>query len=526
MLRDQNQLDEAVARCRQALELNPNFAEARGNLGAILARQERFDEAVVQYRTALRLKPDFAEARNNLGMALLRQGQSDAAWACFRQAVETQSSYAVAHSNALLAMQYLPGVTPTELAAAHREFDARHAAPLRSAWRSHANVRDPGRRLRLGFVSADFAIHPVGSFLIRVLENLDKDQSEIYCYSDRRNADSMTDRLRTATAKWRDVRALSDCQLADQIRADRIDILFDLSGHTANNRLLMFARKPAPVAITWIGYVATTGLASIDYLLADRYEVPTAVEPYIVERVLRMPDGYVCFDPPGDAPLVSALPSVRRGYVSFGCFNNPAKISPPVVDLWAKLLRRVSAARLVLKYRGLDDASVTRRFIEMFSERGIDSGRIDVRGCEGHADLLRDYEDVDIALDPFPYSGGVTTCEALWMGVPVVTCPGETFASRHSLSHLSNVGLTETIATDLAEYVELAAGLAADLPRLAKIRASLRPRMAASPLCDGPQFSRNLMKVLRQVWRDWCVSSHEPGGSNEPGTAPAPGQYT
>ncbi len=311
--------------------------------------------------------------------------------------------------------------------------------------------------MRVGFVSADFGIHPIGYFLVRVLENLDRGQVETTCYSNRGAPDDRTDRLRAAAAHWRHVSSLSHEQLAAQIRDDQIDILFDLSGHTGGHRLLTFARKPAPLAITWAGYVGTTGLAALDYLLADRYEVPVSAEPLYRERILRMPDGYVCYDPPHDAPPVSPLPALAQGHVTFGSFNNVGKITPDVVALWAKVLKRVSGSRLLLKSLGMNDSSVVGRLTAKFAEHGVAPSSLEFQGSSEHRELLAEYGRVDIGLDPFPYGGGLTTCESLWMGVPVITCPGETFASRHSFSHLSNVGLTETIAGDLETYVELAA---------------------------------------------------------------------
>jgi predicted O-linked N-acetylglucosamine transferase (SPINDLY family) len=403
-----------------------------------------------------------------------------------------------------LTLHYRAGVNLIELAEAHAEFDRRHGAPLRSSWKPHENSRTHDRPLRLGFLSSDFGQHPVGYFLIRVLENLEQCGGEIICYSDRIPQDELTSRFQTASTTWFNVAPLSDERLAQQIREDRIDILFDLAGHTARNRLLVFARKPAPIQITWIGYVGTTGLDAMDYIVADRHEIPAAAEKHYCEKVLRMPDGYVCYDPPGYAPPVSPLPAEKNGWVTFGCFNNPSKITAQVVETWAKILIRVPRSRVLLKYRGMNDSSVVDRFSEIFAVHGVDTDRLTFLGRSSHEELLREYRNIDIALDPFPYSGGLTTCEALWMGVPVITCPGETFASRHSLSHLSNVGLTETVARDLSEYVELASGLANDLPRLSKWRAELRERMSSSPLCDGPRFAGNLMDLLRDVWQEWC----------------------
>jgi predicted O-linked N-acetylglucosamine transferase (SPINDLY family) len=407
-------------------------------------------------------------------------------------------------------MQYQTGVTLRALAEEHAEFERRHTARLRSSWEPHHNPPDPQRRLRLGFLSPNFCTHPVGFFLIRVLEDLDRRQAETVCYSDTLAADAMTERFRTAATVWREVRGASHEQLVRQVREDGIDILFDLAGHTGGNRLLVFAQKPAPIQITWLGYVGTTGLTAMDYLLADRHEVPEAAESYYQERVLRMPAGYVCYAPPGYAPPVSRLPALQQEHVTFGSFSNPTKVTPQLIEVWSRILRRVVRARLVLKFRGMDDPWLVRRLGEMFASQGVDGARLGFLGSAGHAELFEQYHRVDVALDPFPYNGGLTTCEALWMGVPVVTCPGETFAGRHSLTHLSNVGLTETIARTLDEYVEVAVSLASDWPRLAALRAGLRERMTASPLCDGERFADNLMRVLRDVWQGWCY--REPAG--------------
>jgi protein O-GlcNAc transferase len=546
---NQGKLNDAIACCRRAVELKPNYADAHNNLGVALHEQGQLGEAVVSFcraikckpgyfvaynnlgnafkdlgqleeatacgRRALELMPDYVEAHNNLGNVLKDQGRADEAVACFRRALELKPDFAMAHSNLLFALQYCHGATPTALAEAHAEYDRRHAAPLKergpgcselpvypssliphpSSFISHPSPRP----LRLGFVSPDLGQHPVGYFLVRVLENLDPDEHATICYSDGSFSDNISQRLQAAASEWRNVRTMSDERLAEQIRVDRTDILFDLAGHTAHNRLLVFARRPAPIQITWAGYVGTTGLAAMDYLLADRYHVPIGAERHYREQVLRMPDGYICYDPPADAPAVNALPALDRGHVTFGCFNNPAKITSHVIGAWARILGRLPDSRLVLKFKGWNDPGVVRRYTEMFVAHGIDLGRLKFLGYSPHEELLAEYNRIDLALDPFPYCGGLTTCEALWMGVPVVTFPGETFAGRHSLSHLSNVGLTETIAQDLAEYEELAVSLAGDMPRLAALRAGLRERVVASPLCDGKRFANNLAAILRDA---------------------------
>jgi predicted O-linked N-acetylglucosamine transferase (SPINDLY family) len=499
-------LDEADRSYRRALELQPDHAECSYNRGILLKEQGRLDEAQACYLRALELKSDYVDAQTNLSNVWKGQGKLEEALAGYRRALELAPDAPGPLSNILLCTQYQAGVTPARLAELHAEWDRRHAAPLRSTWQPHAVSRDPQRALRLGFVSADLSGHPVGYFLIRTLEALGREACQAVCYYNSWQGDDVTQRFRAASAVWREVLGLSDAALAEQIRADGIDVLFDLAGHTAGTRILMFARKPAPIQITWIGYEGTTGLAAMDAIIADRHMIPPAAAGDYREEVLRMPDGYVCYDPPRGAAAVGPLPALAQGWVTFGSFSNPAKITPEVVALWASILNRVPRSRLVLKYRGLDDCGTGRRYAAMFAEQGIDRCRLDLRGASAFGAMLAEYGQVDVALDPFPFSGSATTCEALWMGVPVVTCPGETFASRHSLSHLSNIGFTETIARDRQEYVELAVGLARDLPRLAAIRAGLRQRMAASPLCDGPRFAGNLMALLRSRWQKWVAA--------------------
>jgi predicted O-linked N-acetylglucosamine transferase (SPINDLY family) len=508
----QGKLNEAVACFWRAVELKPDLCEAHKNLGSIFQSQGKLDEAVGCFRRVLELIPDSPEAHGRLGNALKEQGELDEAIACYRRALELRPDMAPVWDNLLFVLQYRASTNLTELAAAHAEYDRAVGAPFRNSWKRHENDRDAERSLRVGFVSPNLGLSPVGFFLIRAMENLGRiqceaGQCEVICYSDRKVKDRLTPRFEAAASIWREVSGLSDQEVDEQIRADRIDILIDLAGHTAGNRLLVFARKPAPIQVTWAGYAGTTGLEAMDYILADRYEIPPEAEGFYSERVLRMPDGYVCYEPPSFAREVTALPALSQGCVTFGSFNNPAKITSPIVEAWAAILDRVAGSRLVLKHQGMNYDSVATKLAREFSRSGVDPRRIECLGWSPHGLLMAEYARIDLALDTYPYSGGLTTCEALWMGVPVIACPGETFASRHSMSHLSNVGLTETIARDLDEYVELAVSLARDLPRLAALRAGLRDRMAASPLCDGKRFAENLMRILREIWREWCYQA-------------------
>jgi predicted O-linked N-acetylglucosamine transferase (SPINDLY family) len=539
--RQMGQPAAAAARYREALHRRPDFPDAWNNLGLAMANlgrpadaEECFRQASAQrpddpaalnhragalrdlgrlgaaeasLRRAVALRPDYPEAYHNLGIALRDQGRIEEALAAFRQAQALWPESVEAHSERLLTLQYQGGVTPDVLAAAHAEYQRRFAAPLRARWRPHANDRSPDRPLRLGFVSGDFGRHAVGVLAVRALEALARRACTVVCYSNRRKADDdLTARFRAASV-WRVVVGLSDEQLAEQVRADAIDVLIDLAGHTANNRLLAFAGKPAPVQATWLGYVGTTGLDAMDYLIADDQQVPPGADRDYRERVLRLAGGYACYDPPAGAPDPGPPPAATAGRVTFGCFNYPAKLSPPALAAFAAVLARVPGARLVLKYGGLDDPAVANRVRAVVAAAGADADRVELRGGTGHADHLAAYRDIDVALDPFPYSGGVTTCDALWMGVPVVTLPGPTFAGRHALSYLARVGLADELAArDADDYVARAASLASDPGRLADLRVALRDRVVRSPLCDGGRLADALLAAVREAWRTWVAS--------------------
>lgn len=501
-LRGLGRADEAEACYRRALELEPDHAEALVNLGNASRDRGEPTEAIDHFRRAIGLRPQYAEAHNNVGNAFRDRGELDEALACYRRALDLQPDYAVAHSNLLYALHYCPGITPEALAQAHAQYGLGHEPPRLDTLADREPTRMAGGRLRVGFVSPDLGRHPVGYFLVRVLEHLDRQQFETICYSDRLVNDDLTFRLVGASTGWLAVSGMNHQRLAEQIRADRIDILFDLAGHTANNRLPVFMRRPAPVQITWIGYEGTTGLETMDYLIADQVMVPPGSERHHRERVLRMPGSYLCYDPPADAPAVRPPPLLKNGFATFGSFNNPAKITPEVVAAWARVLRAVPNSRLILKYRGMGDSGVRARYLDLFAAHGIEDGRLDLLPWSTYAEYLEAYQLVDVALDPFPFSGSTITCEALWMGVPVITCPGETFASRHALGHLTTLGLTETIAGDLDDYVKKAVSLAGDPLWLASSRSSSRARMAASPLCDGKRFASHFAALIQDIARE------------------------
>ena len=497
------QLRDSVAACRRAVELQPTFAEAWTNLGNSWKDLGQSDAAIAAYRQALQLQPRLFEAWNNLGNVLKDTGQIDEAIVAYDRALEISPASASPAGNRCLAEHYLPGVTLERLQAVHDDWERRLGLALRATWQPFTNSRDPERPLRLGFISPDLGQHPVGYLLTRNLAAIDQREFPVYCYSHRKIQDPVAGKLESLATVWRNVWSLADQELAECIRGDEIDILFDLAGHTAGNRMTVLARKPAPVQASWIGYVGPSGLAATEYLIADRWLVSDAMLPRIRERVVRLPTVWASFELPYDAPPSAPSPALLAGQVIFGSFNNPAKLNPPVIAAWSQILRRVPNSRLLLKYRGLSEPGVQQRFRTLFAQQGIDPARVEFQGSSEFRQMLEIYNStIDIALDPFPFNGGTMSLIALWLGVPVITFPGDTLSGRQSYALLKTLGIDETIGSDEASYIERAVALASDLPRLAELRQRLRPAFAASPLCDGPRLAREFSDAIRELWRE------------------------
>jgi protein O-GlcNAc transferase len=512
---------EARAVLEAAVARHPHYAPALYNLARLLDDLGQMEAALALYRRARIADPGFEPAAFNAGDLELRSGDVAAAIACFDASLAQHPSDPAALSARLMAAQFEPGVSAASLAAQHALWEQRVGAALRPAAEPRTDPA-PGRRLRVGLVSADLHEHPVGYFLIRAVEARDPAAVEYVVYAGSAKDDAVARRFRRCARQWHDIAAWSDARLAEQVRRDRIDILIDLAGHTRDSRLTAFARRPAPIQLTWAGYVGTTGLAAMDGLIADRFQVPPEHEPHTIERVVRLPDGYVSYDPPAAAPDVTPLPAGADGALTFASFHKPTKINRPLAALWARVLAAEPGARILFAYGGYELAEVQGRIGGWFAAAGIGAERLLFEGRMSQAELLARYGRTDIALDSFPYSGGLTTLEALWMGVPVVTLPGQSFAGRHSFSHLSVVGLIETIAADADDYVAIIRRLGADRPRLAALRAGLRARLAASPLCDGPRFARGLEAALRDLWRERCALwLSRPAGPAAPASAPA-----
>jgi predicted O-linked N-acetylglucosamine transferase (SPINDLY family) len=497
-----DQLDEAEPILRRAVELDPKEPSAHANLGRLLRNRGRLDEAEQKFRSAIAVAPFNAQPWNMLGSCLREMGRVGEAIGAFQSALRAMPQFREAHSNLCYALHLEAGVTAGQILAEHREWARKFADPLREQIRGHANDRNPDRSLRVGYVSPDFRGHCQSLFTIPLFQKHDRSAVRVYCYSNVPEPDAMTAQIRYVVDEWRDISKLNDEQAADIIRADGIDLLVDLTLHMTGNRLPIFARRPAPVQMTWLGYPSTTGMSQIDYRISDPHldGWESAVESYS-EKTVRLPHTFWCYRPFEGMPEVNDLPASSASGVTFGCFNSFAKVNDPTLDLWAAVLSRVKGSSMVLRApAGSSRARVTERL----SKRGIRPERIQFVDRLPQRQYMQLYQRIDINLDTTPYTGHTTTLDSLWMGVPVVTISGETAVSRGSASILQNVGVSELIAKDTNQFADLATQLAGDLPRLSGLRRSLRERMKSSLLMNEQQFARDMEALYRLAWRSWC----------------------
>ncbi len=506
LLTDQRDLEAATAACRRAIEINPQYAEAHNNLGIALREQGHLDDAVVALRRALEIRPDVAEVFGNLGNVYWAQGGIESSIQAIRRSLELSPENAATHSSLLLCMGYDAGVSAAEILEESRRWDAAHAAPLAGRAQSPANDPDPGRRLRIGYVSPDFRQHPASYSIEPMLAAHDRCAVEVFCFAEVTRPDVVTARYRENADHWRSTVGMSNAQVAECVRRDRIDILVDLAGHTAGHRLLAFAERPAPVQVGHMaGLAQTTGMTAIDYLLSDRWLTPPEADGDFSENPWRLDRCYLSFEPDPAWPAISPLPARTRGHITFASFCHPTRISLPTVAMWSRALEAVPGSRLILKHGFYSDATVRSRTAAAFAAEGV-GDRVEIRGVErGWLAEMDVYGEVDIALDCAPRNGGTTTFIALWMGLPVVASGGSTASARMGHSYLSAVGLEEGIARDAAEFPTVASRLAADLDHLAELRAGMRQRLGASPLLDHAGLARAIEDAYRGMWRKWCA---------------------
>ena len=494
-------LAEAEQACRQAIALKPGYADAHNNLGQVLRKTGRAEDAVVSHLRANAVRPNDAATFDALGAAYTELGNQAEAIASYRRSVALKPSASV-HSNLLYTLHNDPGVTPEQLFAEHLEWARLHETPLKAHWQPRANSRDPHRRLRVGYVSADFRRHPTPRFVEPLLARHDRDAFEVFCYSDVRQPDEVTARLTGLADVWRDTSRLDAAALAGLVRDDRIDLLVDLTGHTAGNRLPAFALKPAPVQVSCIGYVDTTGLAAMDYRITDALaDPPGRSDRLSTERLVRLPGCAWCCRPEDGGLAVGPPPMARTGRITFGCLNRAIKITPPMLALWSQILSRVPGSTLLLSAGGGEAANPALR--ARAESCGVPPGCLRLADRVPHGPYLARYHEIDVALDTFPFTGVTTTCDALWMGVPVVTLAGDRQSSRIGASLLTAAGLGDFIASTPEQYVELAVALACDMARLAELRAGLRGRLQASPVCDELAFCRHVEEAYRAMWAGW-----------------------
>ncbi len=548
--RQYGNLDEAVRCYRKALSLDPARITAAVNLGEILVERREFeaavelyeaslkqaagrvqdsyntaplhyglglalkglgrvDEALDCYREAIAKQPNLAAAHNSLAAVFLSRNDLDAAMASLRQALTVDPKAHLVYSNLLMTQNYLPDWSQKKLYKEALKFDAKYLGgrPRNPKWPDRK--KDKHKRLRIGYVSADFREHSVAFFTRNLPYQHDRENVEVYCYySNVVEPDRFSQQFQAQADHWLSIGRLSDDAAAEQIRQDEIDILIDLTGHSADNRMMLFARKPAPILVTWLGYPNTTGLRTMDYRLTDAIADPQGeADKLHSETLIRLPHGFLCYQPDELTTAVAPLPALQQGHITFGSFNAIKKVNADVIRVWSDILKAVPGSRLILKSESLDDSKTREQLIDTFAGNDIHEDRLElVSWLPSRADHMALYSRVDIGLDPFPYNGTTTTCEALWMGVPVICMRGDRHASRVSASILQHAGLPECIADSEQELVQLAGRLADDTEQLAELRGSLRSRMQNSDLMNLPQFTRDLEQVYRQIWSDWCDS--------------------
>jgi protein O-GlcNAc transferase len=509
-LQAMGKMQEAIQCFRQVVTMEPTHSGAMGNLGNALQATGRPQESKEVCQRAIGLSPETADFYCNLGNAHKDMGQLDEALKNYAKALELMPDYWGVHSNLVYTIHFHPGYDSQAILRENRKWDQRHAQPLKTKILPHSNDRSPDRRLRIGYISPDFRDHCQAFFTDPLLSKHDHENFEIFCYSLVKNEDDITRRLRSYADHWVLVTGKGHDEIAGIIRGDKIDILVDLTMHMAHNRLPIMAQKPAPVQVSWLAYPSTTGVEAIDYRFTDPYlDPPGQYDQDYSEKSIRLPDTFWCYDMSivgmgdGDSPAVSLLPAELLGYITFGSLNNFCKVSDRALELWAKVMNAVPRSRLILLCHQGDGRG---HVAEVLGKHGIEEDRFEFAERLSRREYLDMYRRIDIGLDPLPYNGHTTSLDSFWMGVPVITRIGDTIVGRAGWSMLSNLNMRELAARTDEEFVKIAVDLAADLPKLAEMRAGLRKRLQNSPLMDGAKFAKGVEAAYRQMWRDWCNS--------------------
>jgi len=500
---EMKQYHEALVYFSKAQDLAPDDPVVY--YGSALAHKQldQIEQSKLKLLHALELKPDYAEAYRGLAEVMLSLGDAQSAVEIIRKALTFKPDFKDAYTFLLYAIHYPSTSTQKDVFDVTVEFCNRFLSGVPRI-SNHQNDRRTDRQLKIGYISGEFNRHPVGFFFELALAYHDTERISTYCYSNGPVTDWLTDRLKSYATVWHNISGLSDETVTRQIVQDEIDILVDLSGLIGFGRIGVMARKPAPVQVSWIGYYNTSGLDTIDYIIMDSHTLPVGMVPWFTERVVYMPETRFCYTPPPTSFVVKPLPAINNGYITFGCFNNISKLSSEIIAVWSNVLLSIPDSLLVLKWSSFNDESVVERFKAIFEQHGINSSRVEYRKASDYGTLLEEYGDIDIALDSFPFSGATTSCEALWMGVPVITMPGPLPAGRQTLALLKIIGLHDYIADSNESYVELALRHATDLKTLSSLRQRLREMVVVSPLCDGQRFTTELESAYRLLWQRWC----------------------
>ncbi|MGA3065702.1 MAG: tetratricopeptide repeat protein [Tepidisphaeraceae bacterium] len=502
-LRAQRRFSESIEACAMALRLRPDDPDILHNLGGVYRDAGEGPKAVEAIRRALAARDTNEEFWNTLGLALLAQSDAAGAVEAFKRA-EKILKFPGFHTNRLFAIHFDPQADPESIFAQHLDWDRQFAQALRPAILKYPNDRNPSRRLRIGYVSGDFRRHSAAFFIEPLLVHHDPEKTEIFLYGNSNKWDDITDRIRSYGHHWRDIFGIEDDATYKIVRDDQIDILVDLSGHTEGARLLVFARKPAPVQVAYLGYPDTTGLSAIDYRLTDPFlDPPGLIDRLYTEKLIRLPHTFACYRPPEDAPPVSDSPALTNGFVTFASFNSLAKVNPQTLDCWAEILRQVPTSRFLMATHGLESAETRQRIESIFQSHGIAPSRLELLPRHSWPNYLALHHRADILLDTFPVGGHTVACHAIWMGVPVITLTGKTTSQRLAASVLSNLNLQNLIADTPRQFFQTAVDLAADIPRLADLRGHLREKFRQSPVVDGAQFAREVESAYRQMWKEY-----------------------
>jgi predicted O-linked N-acetylglucosamine transferase (SPINDLY family) len=506
-LQDNGREEEAVESFLLALTYNNGSLQAHGDAGNALIRTNQFDEAILSFKRAAVNDPSSAAVYNNYGNCLQALGQFQDAIGYYQRALAINPNLEIAYNCLMMNLQYEQLLTREQMLIEHRRFGEQFETALKAQWKPHTNRRDPDKRLKIGYVSGDFCWHAVSYFIEPAITEHDRTQVEVYCYATNSKHDKFTDRLIAEADHWISCADMTEDQMAERIRADGIDILVDLAGHTADNRLLVFARKPAPIQFTYLGYPGTTGLTAIDYRLTDNYTEPEdAADPadsYYTEKLLRLPNSIWCYSP--DDAEITPLPALQNGYITFGSFNNIKKVGAECIALWAKLLHHIPSSRLLMVT--VSEGSLRDQLTRQFGAHGIAAERLEFAPKMPTVKFRKKLQEVDITLDPFPVNGATTTCESLVLGVPVLAMVGERFLARAGYSILNAAEMPEFVAKNEEDFLRIAGELANDLPRLAQIRAEMREKLFKTPLLDRKLFARNLETAFRNTWHHYVSTN-------------------